>query len=165
VLILSGFNAADNNSLKATATCQLNARWPGNYADVYYGADGCLCDSSSNKIFSQYYGTPDPNSSGPTTNPYCAPAPPSPSQTKGNDDGSSICDFISAGTCKSAAQRFQDNVLYQQYTSPVWLDDSGADIVNDIFPIAGHWARSFSVSITAARSSGNATIPLRTIKE
>jgi hypothetical protein len=57
--------------------------------------------------------------------------------TKGNNDGSSICDSISAGTCKSACQRFQDNILYQQYTSPVWPDDSGADIVNDIFPIAG----------------------------
>jgi hypothetical protein len=124
--ILSGFNNTDQNSLKATATCQLNARWPANYGDVYFG-NGCLYDSSGNKIFDQCCGPPDPNNSGLTTNPYCAPAPPSPSQVLFNKDGSSICSSIHSDSCKSGAQRFQDNTVYHQYTSSVWPDSGGFD--------------------------------------
>lgn len=134
-LILSGFDATNNNSLKATAAFQLNARWPANYGDVHFGADGCLYDSSGNKIFNQCSETSDPNNSGPTTNPYCAPAPPSPGPVSGNNEGSSVCLSISADSCKSAAKRFQDNTVYHQYTSSVWPDSRGADIVSKIFPI------------------------------
>ncbi|KAN0073530.1 hypothetical protein V8E54_008750 [Elaphomyces granulatus] len=133
--IISGFNNTSQNSLKATATCQLNARWPATYGDVYFGADGCLYDSSSNKIFDQCCGPPDPNNSGLATNPYCAPAPPSPSQVSFNKEGSSICLSIHSDSCKSGAQRFQDNTVYHQYTSSVWPDSTGTDIVNEIFAI------------------------------
>ncbi|KAJ5625068.1 hypothetical protein N7510_001377 [Penicillium lagena] len=70
-------------------------------------------------------------------NPYYAPPPPTPSQTSGNNDGSSICLSINGGTCKAAAQRFQDATIYHQYTSAVWPDSTGADIANSIFPVVG----------------------------
>jgi Meiotically up-regulated gene family len=133
--ILSGFNNTSQNSLKATATCQLNAQWPATYGDVYFGADGCLYDSSSNKILDQCCGPPDPNNSGLITNPYCAPAPPSPSQVTSNNHGSSICLSINSDSCKSGAQRFQDNTVYHQYTSSVWPNSIGTDITAQIFAI------------------------------
>ena len=123
--ILSGFNNTDQNSLKAMPTCQLNARWPANYGDVFFEDDGCLYDSSGNKIFDQCCGPPDPNNSGLTTNPYCAPAPPSPSQVSHNNKGSHLCQDIDIDACKAGAQRFQDNTVYHQYTSSVWPSDSG----------------------------------------
>ena len=132
--ILSGFNNTDQNSLKAMPTCQLNARWPADYGDIYF-RDGCLYDSSGNKIFDQCCGPPDPNNSGLITNPYCAPAPPSPSQVSFNKEGSSICLSIDGDHCKSGAQRFQDNTVYHQYTSSVWPDSTGSDIVNEIFAL------------------------------
>ncbi|KAH7237867.1 meiotically up-regulated gene family-domain-containing protein [Fusarium solani] len=136
-LILSGFNSSDDNHLHAMATCKLQARWPANYGDIYYGADGCLYDSGSNKILDQCCSTPDINNDGPTTNPYVAPAPPDASQSSGNHDGSAICRSISKDTCLLAASRYIDDTIYHQYTSAVWPDDSGADLANDIFPIAG----------------------------
>ena len=137
VVILSGFNANNGYSLHYTPTCQLNAQWPSSYGDVYFGADGCLYDAQRNKINIPCCSTPDSTHSGLTTNPYCGPAPPSPSQTSGNNHGSSICLSINGGDCKSAAQRFQDDIVYHQYTSAVWPDSSGADIANLIFPIFG----------------------------
>jgi Meiotically up-regulated gene family len=141
-LILSGFDATNNNSLKSTAAFQLNARWPANYGDVYFEADGCLYDSSGNKIFNQCSETSDPNNSGPTTNPYCAPAPPSPSQVSGNNKGSSLCLSITGDSCKFAAKRFQDNTVYHQYTSSVGptydhSTSTAAEITSLIFPVFG----------------------------
>ncbi|KAH7145441.1 meiotically up-regulated gene family-domain-containing protein [Dactylonectria estremocensis] len=136
-LILSGFDSSNDNRLHASATCQLQARWPANYGDVYFGQDGCLYDSGSNKIFDQCCSTPDVNNNGPTTNPYVAPAPPDASQSSGNHDGSSICSSFSKDTCLAAASRYVDDVVYHQYTSAVWPDSTGADIANAIFPIAG----------------------------
>lgn len=82
-------------------------------------------------------GTPDSSNNGPVTNPYCPPAPPGASQDHGNHDGSAICASISKDTCLSAAMRYVDDVVYHQYTSAVWPDDTGKDIANAIFPIAG----------------------------
>ncbi|KAF7547422.1 hypothetical protein G7Z17_g7743 [Cylindrodendrum hubeiense] len=137
ILILSGFDASIDNQLHSKATCQLQARWPANYGDVYYGEDGCLYDSQNNKIFDQCCSPPDINNSGPATNPYVPPAPPNSDQYRGNHDGSSICASISKDTCLSAASRYVDDVVYHQYTSAVWPDASGEDIANAIFPIAG----------------------------
>ncbi|KAH7165227.1 meiotically up-regulated gene family-domain-containing protein [Dactylonectria macrodidyma] len=142
-LILSGFDSSSDNRLHATATCQLQARWPANYGDVYFGQDGCLYDSGSNKIFDQCCSTPDVNNDGPTTNPYVASAPPDSSQSSGNHDGSSICSSISKDTCLAAASRYIDDVVYHQYTSAVWPDSTGADIANSIFPIAGPLIEDF----------------------
>src|ERR1700722_3753888 len=97
--ILSGFNNTDQNSLKAMPTCQLNARWPADYGDIYF-RDGCLYASSGNKIFDQCCGPPDPNNSGLTPNPYCAPAPPSPSPVSHNNEGSYLCPSIDRDPCK-----------------------------------------------------------------
>jgi hypothetical protein len=80
VLILSGFDSSDPYSAQQAATCELNARWPSNYGDVYFGADGCLYDSGGNRIFDQCCSTPDSNNNGPTINPYKDPRPaPTPS--------------------------------------------------------------------------------------
>ncbi|KAF4467818.1 hypothetical protein FALBO_5308 [Fusarium albosuccineum] len=137
ILILSGFDSSLDNHMHAKATCQLQARWPADYGDIYFGEDGCLYDSGSNKIFDQCCSTPDVNNNGPTTNPYCPPPPPDAHQDHGNHDGSAICRSISKDTCLSAAQRYVDDVVYHQYTSAVWPDDTGKDIANAIFPIAG----------------------------
>ncbi|KAI5460953.1 hypothetical protein BGZ63DRAFT_425415 [Mariannaea sp. PMI_226] len=74
-LILSGFDSNDKLDPNVKATCQLQARWPSNYGDVYFGADGCLYDSQSNKIFNQCCSTPDINNSGDVVNPYSDPRP------------------------------------------------------------------------------------------
>ncbi|KAN0070384.1 hypothetical protein V8E54_011253 [Elaphomyces granulatus] len=74
-LILSGYDSSDPYSPQQSAKCELQARWPANYGDVYFGADGCLYDSNSNKIFNQCCSTPDINNSGPTVNPYFDPRP------------------------------------------------------------------------------------------
>jgi hypothetical protein len=74
-LILSGYDSSDPYSPQQSAKCELQARWPANYGDVYFGADGCLYDSKSNKIFNQCCSTPDINNSGPTVNPYFDPRP------------------------------------------------------------------------------------------
>ncbi|KAM5383716.1 hypothetical protein ACJZ2D_001705 [Fusarium nematophilum] len=143
VLILSGFDSSLDNHMHSKATCQLQARWPANYGDIYFGEDGCLYDSQSNKIFDQCCSPPDVNNSGPTTNPYCPPSPPDAHQDHGNHDGSAICASISKDTCLSAAQRYVDDVIYHQYTSAVWPDDTGKDIANAIFPIAGPIVEDF----------------------
>ncbi|RSL61888.1 hypothetical protein CEP54_006026 [Fusarium duplospermum] len=137
VLILSGFDANNDIHLHSTATCQLQARWPANYGDVTFGEDGCLYDAGNNKIFDQCCSSPDPNNSGPATNPYVAPAPGDASQDHGDHDGSAICRSISKDTCLLAASRYVDDIVYHQYTSAVWPDDTGKDIANMIFPIAG----------------------------
>jgi hypothetical protein len=134
---LSGFPSNHTNTIQEKATCELQARWPANYGDVYFGADGCLYDSSSNKIFDQCCGTPDPNNNGLTINPYAAPPPPAPTQTSGNHDGSSICASLVKDDFLYAARRYEDNIIYHQYTSAVWPDSSGADAANDFLPIAG----------------------------
>lgn len=137
MLILSGFDANNDIHLHSTATCQLQARWPANYGDVTFGEDGCLYDAGNNKIFDQCCSSPDPNNSGPATNPYVAPAPGDTSQDHGDHDGSAICRSISKDTCLLAASRYVDDIVYHQYTSAVWPDDTGKDIANMIFPIAG----------------------------
>ncbi|KAL9563853.1 hypothetical protein ACKAV7_012025 [Fusarium commune] len=137
VLILSGFDSSNDNHLHAKPTCQLQARWPANYGDIYFGEDGCLYDSQSNKIYNQCCSPPDSNNSGPTTNPYCPPAPLDSEQDHGDHDGSAICASISKDTCLSAAMRYVDDVVYHQYTSAVWPDNAGKDIANAVFPITG----------------------------
>ncbi|KAL6405177.1 glycoside hydrolase family 18 protein [Ilyonectria robusta] len=133
-LILSGFDSSVDNHLHALATCQLQARWPANYGDVYFGEDGCLYDSESNKIFDQCCSTPDVNNNGPATNPYAPPAPSDSEQDHGNHDGSAICASISKDTCLYAAARYVDDVVYHQYTSAVWPDDTGKDIASLLIP-------------------------------
>jgi hypothetical protein len=75
VLILSGFNLSDPFSAQQAATCELNAVWPSNNGDVFFGADGCLYDSTNTKIFDQCCSTPDSSNNGPATNPYRDPRP------------------------------------------------------------------------------------------
>ncbi|KAH7013886.1 hypothetical protein EDB80DRAFT_836102, partial [Ilyonectria destructans] len=133
-LILSGFDSSVDNHLHALATCQLQARWPANYGDVYFGEDGCLYDSQSNKIFDQCCSTPDVNNNGPATNPYAPPAPPDTEQDHGNHDGSAICASISKDSCLYAAARYVDDVVYHQYSSAVWPDDTGKDIASLFIP-------------------------------
>lgn len=50
-LILSGFDSSNDNHLHVSATCQLQARWPADYGDIFFGPDGCLYDSGNNPIF------------------------------------------------------------------------------------------------------------------
>ncbi|KAI5459515.1 hypothetical protein BGZ63DRAFT_455139 [Mariannaea sp. PMI_226] len=75
VLILYGFDPSNKFDTNATATCQLQARWPSNYGDIYLKADGCLYDSQNMKIWDQCCSPPDPNNSGPVINPYRDPRP------------------------------------------------------------------------------------------
>ncbi|KAI5468100.1 hypothetical protein BGZ63DRAFT_372947 [Mariannaea sp. PMI_226] len=73
--MLFGFDPNNKFDLTATATCQIQARWPSNYGDVYLKSDGCLYDSQNAKIFDQCCSPPDSNNSGPVTNPYRDPRP------------------------------------------------------------------------------------------
>ncbi|KAI5461913.1 hypothetical protein BGZ63DRAFT_423235 [Mariannaea sp. PMI_226] len=74
-LILAGFDSDKKFDANATATCELQAYWPNSYGDIYFGADGCLYDSQSNRIFNQCCVPPDANNSGEVINPYLDPRP------------------------------------------------------------------------------------------
>jgi hypothetical protein len=106
-LILSGYNHSDPFSPKQSAKCELQASWPANYGDVYFGADGCLYDSESNKISNQCCTTPDINRSGPTVNPYFDPRP--------------------AASCQRT--RTQHFIYFQIYTKG-WITDNGDALQN-----------------------------------
>lgn len=81
------------------------------------------------------------------TNPYNKP----PTQTASNKEGSSICLSISGDVCRLAAQRYQDNATYTQYSSTVWPDSTGEDILNQVFPVLGAigelWSINFGCSV------------------
>jgi hypothetical protein len=69
-LILSGYDPSHPYSPQQSPKCELRASWPANHRDIYFGADGCLYDSESQKILNQCCATPDINNTGPIVNPY-----------------------------------------------------------------------------------------------
>ncbi|KAI9853989.1 MAG: hypothetical protein M1813_001598 [Trichoglossum hirsutum] len=51
--IYANFNAGDTVADNVTPGCELSARWPSNYGDVYFGEDNCLYDSGGNRIYDE----------------------------------------------------------------------------------------------------------------
>ncbi|UKZ74675.1 hypothetical protein TrVFT333_002345 [Trichoderma virens FT-333] len=108
-LILYGYDSSDPYSTQQKATCQMNARWPSNYGDVFLGEDGYLYDAGGNKIFDQHCSTPDVNNQGPTINPYRDPRP--------------------AASCKR-----EDDVIAIGFTirAKDWITDGGAALKKQV---------------------------------
>jgi hypothetical protein len=102
-LILSGYNSSDFWSSQQLGKCELQARWPANYGDVYFGVDGCLYDSGSSKIFDQCCSIPETN--GLTVNPYLDPRP--------------------AASCQRQNTQF---VAEFKIYSKGWITDNGDDL-------------------------------------
>ncbi|KAJ5613080.1 hypothetical protein N7510_006274 [Penicillium lagena] len=51
--IYAKFNGDDKTDYNVVPGCKLEAVWPRNYGDIYFGADNCLYDSTGAKIFDQ----------------------------------------------------------------------------------------------------------------
>ncbi|CAL5868266.1 uncharacterized protein PFLUO_LOCUS2490 [Penicillium psychrofluorescens] len=51
--IYANFNGDDKTDFNVVPGCKLDAVWPRNYGDIYFGADNCLYDSTGAKIFDQ----------------------------------------------------------------------------------------------------------------
>ena len=51
--IYARFNGQDTTDVNVIPGCELNATWPSNYGDIYFGQDNCLYDSSSKSIDGQ----------------------------------------------------------------------------------------------------------------
>ncbi|KAI5460533.1 hypothetical protein BGZ63DRAFT_464646 [Mariannaea sp. PMI_226] len=127
ILILSGFDATDDNRADSIPTLMLQAVWPTGFGQVNLGDDGCLYDSNSNKIYDQC-STSIPQDSEyyrPATNPYSAPTRPLPGYWAGNPITSTRCGNIAKDLCVNATQRYIDNVVYREYTSAVTVDENG----------------------------------------
>ncbi|KAJ2978787.1 hypothetical protein NQ176_g3624 [Zarea fungicola] len=73
--ILASFDTGEWYAPQLPPGCQLNARWPRNYGQVFFGADNCLYDASGSRIDNQCCGTPDSSHSGSTINPWRDPRP------------------------------------------------------------------------------------------
>ncbi|KAE8381852.1 hypothetical protein BDV26DRAFT_289058 [Aspergillus bertholletiae] len=52
VTIYAGFDGSSNKE-RVKPGCSLEASWPGNYGDIYFGADNCLYDSNGSNINGQ----------------------------------------------------------------------------------------------------------------
>jgi hypothetical protein len=50
--IYANFNGNDHTDTEVTPGCVLDAVWPYNYADIYFGQDNCLYDGSGKKKLS-----------------------------------------------------------------------------------------------------------------
>ncbi|KAI9768497.1 MAG: hypothetical protein M1840_004907 [Geoglossum simile] len=72
VTIYANFDANDKFGTSATPGCELNARWPSNYGDIYFGEDRCLYDGSGSRIWDQCCTS---SSSTSVQNPYRDPRP------------------------------------------------------------------------------------------
>ncbi|KIL83922.1 glycoside hydrolase family 18 protein [Fusarium avenaceum] len=119
-LILSGFDASDDNHLHSTATYQLLSIWASDYGDVTFTKGNYLYDTGGNKIFNQRYGSLDSHNNVLTINLYAsAPAPP---------DTQKVC---------AAASRYVDDIVYDEKTSTVWPDGTGEDTANITLPVVG----------------------------
>lgn len=73
--ILASFDESQWYAPMLPPGCQLNARWPRNYGQVFFGADNCLYDASSNRIDGQCCDTPDSSHNGAQVNPWRDPRP------------------------------------------------------------------------------------------
>ncbi|KAG6825126.1 hypothetical protein H0H92_004618 [Tricholoma furcatifolium] len=51
--IYARFNGGDSADQYVTAGCRLDATWPSDYGDIYFGADNCLYDSHGQNIGGQ----------------------------------------------------------------------------------------------------------------
>ncbi|PVH97993.1 hypothetical protein DM02DRAFT_730159 [Periconia macrospinosa] len=51
--IYGNFNPDDHTWGNVNPGCELQARWPGNFGDIYFKADNCLYDASGNKIWDE----------------------------------------------------------------------------------------------------------------
>ncbi|KAJ5826170.1 hypothetical protein N7474_003308 [Penicillium riverlandense] len=65
--IYAKFNGDDKTDYKVVPGCKLDAVWPRNYGDIYFGNDNCLYDSTGAKIFDQCC---DESTTDSVSNPY-----------------------------------------------------------------------------------------------
>ncbi|KAJ7290715.1 hypothetical protein C8J57DRAFT_1611919 [Mycena rebaudengoi] len=66
------FSGSISDKIIVNAGCQLNAKWPVGWGDIYFGADNCLYDSSGQGIDGQCCNA-GTGSSVKVTNPYYQP--------------------------------------------------------------------------------------------
>jgi len=82
VTIHAKFNGGDTTDQNVVAGCQLDAVWPRNYGDIYFGEDNCLYDGSGKSISNQCCTSSTTSS---VANPYYQSKPASTPNSKGTN--------------------------------------------------------------------------------